>query len=187
MKLFIKNMVCARCKMAVTAALEKLDIKPLLVELGEVTLAEPLTPVEMEGFQTVLTNLGFELITDKTSKLIEQIRQLLIELAQNTDADKLRVNVSVWLAEKLNKDYSYISSLFSSVEGQTIEQFLIKQKIEKVKELLVYDELTLSEVSYKLGYSSVAHLSNQFRKVTGLTPTQFKQLRTVKRSPLDEL
>jgi AraC-like DNA-binding protein len=186
-KIYIRNMVCARCKMVVKAELEKLGIQPLQVELGEADLPNELTEDQKQQVEKALKAVGFELITDKTSRLIEQIRQLLIDLVQNDNADKPRTNLSTWLEEKLHKDYSYLSSLFSSVEGITIEQFYIQQKIEKVKELLVYDELTLSEIAFKLGYSSVAHLSNQFRKVTGLTPTYFKQVKAVKRRSIDEL
>ena len=179
-------MVCNRCKMVVTSQLNNLDIHPLAVELGEVVLEQELTPGQKEQVEEALTSVGFELIDDKKSKLIERIKTLIIELVQNQDND-LKINLSEYLNQKLNHDYNYISNLFSEVEGTTIEKYFIAQKIEKVKELLVYGELTTSEIAYKLNYSSVAYLSNQFKKITGLSPSHFKEIGKQKRKSLDQV
>lgn len=177
MKIYIKNMVCDRCRFVIQGILDEMQIKPVSVTLGEVDFGEPaLNEGQLNDFRTKIEALGFELISDKKSRLIENIKKHLITLAQQTQEDD-RVKLSDYLSDKLFHDYTYLSNLFSSVEGITIEQFLIHQKIEKVKELLVYDELTLTEIAYRLGYSSVAHLSRQFKKVTGQTPSQFKALR----------
>lgn len=185
-KLYIKNMVCNRCIMVVTSELQKLGITPLQAELGEVTLAQPLTDEEKTQLSTSLEALGFSLIDNKRARLIEQVKTLIIELVHYND-NNLKVNLSDYLSEKLNHDYNYISNLFSEVEGTTIEKYFIAQKIERVKELLVYDELSLNEIAFRLNYSSVAHLSAQFKKVTGLTPSHFRQIRDKKRLPLDEV
>jgi AraC-like DNA-binding protein len=179
-------MVCNRCKMVVKSELEKLNLYPSSVELGEVTLHEDLAPTEKKKLEIALIAVGFELIDDKKSRLIERIKTLIIELVHHQDSD-LKMNLSDFLSQELHHDYNYISGLFSEVEGTTIEKYFIAQKVERVKELLVYDELTLSEIAFRLNYSSVAHLSNQFKKVTGLTPTHFKHIRTEKRKPLDEV
>lgn len=186
MKLHIKNMVCNRCKMVVKAELEKLGIQPLSVELGEVQLEQELTVAEKLKVETSLHKVGFSLIDDKKSLLIEQIKTLIVELVHH-DNNELKVNLSDYLSRKLMHDYSYLSNLFSDVEGTTIEKYFIAQKIEKVKELLVYDELSLSEIAEQLSYSSVSYLSNQFKKVTGLTPSHFKNIRAIKRKPIDEV
>lgn len=185
-KLHIKNMVCNRCIMVVQNELEKLGLHPTYVELGEVMLENELDKAQKDQLEKRLTVLGFELIDDKKSRLIENIKKHIIDLVQVQDGD-LKINLSDYLSQKLHHDYNYISSLFSEVEGTTIEKYFIAQKIEKVKELLVYDELSLSEIAYQLNYSSVAHLSNQFKKVTGLTPTHFKNIKDIKRKPLDEV
>lgn len=185
-KLYIKNMVCNRCKMVVKAELENIGIRPMAVELGEVTLDRALSDEEKNRVAAVLTPLGFALIDDKKSRLIEQIKTLIVELVHHRQSE-LQENLSDYLSSRLHYEYNYLSGLFSEVEGATIEKFFIAQKIERVKELLVYDELTLSEIAFQLHYSSVAHLSAQFKKVTGLTPTYFKSLRTKKRKPLDEV
>ncbi|MDH6309298.1 AraC-like DNA-binding protein [Dysgonomonas sp. PFB1-18] len=185
-KLYIKNMVCNRCIMVVRSELEKLGIEPLSVELGEVTLSENLTPQQKEQLGGTLESLGFSLIDDKKARLIEQVKNLIIELVHYNN-NNLKINLSDYISEKLHHDYNYISNLFSEVEGTTIEKYFIAQKIEKVKELLVYDELTLNEIAFNLNYSSVAHLSAQFKKVTGLTPSHFKQIKSNKRKPLDEV
>lgn len=179
-------MVCDRCKMVIKSELEKLGINPLSIELGEVTLSETLTETRKKQIEDVITPLGFELIDDKKSRLIEQIKTLIIEQVHHNDND-LKVNLSDYLSDKLHLDYNYISNLFSEVEGTTIEKYFIAQKIEKVKELLVYDELTLNEIAFRLNYSSTAHLSNQFKKVTGLTPSHFKEVKANKRKPLDKV
>lgn len=184
--LYIKNMVCNRCIMAVKAEFEKLGINPVAVALGQVTLHRDLTEEEKQQLNARLNALGFALIDDKKSRLIEQVKTLIVELVHHHNGE-LTVNLSDYLSDKLHHDYNYISNLFSYVEGATIEKYFIAQKIEKVKELLVYDELSLSEIAFQLNYSSVAHLSSQFKKVTGLTPSHFKKIGAEKRRPLDEV
>lgn len=186
MKLHIKNMVCNRCIMVVETELTKLGLNPQSVTLGEVMLDKELNKDEKDAVRTRLESLGFELIDDKKSRLIEQVKNLIVKLIHHSD-ENLKVNLSDYLSQQLHHDYNYISNMFSEVEGTTIEKYFIAQKIEKVKELLVYDELTLSEIADKLNYSSVAHLSSQFKKVTGLTPSHFKQIGANKRKPLDKV
>lgn len=185
-KVFIKNMVCRRCTMSVQAVLENLGINPISVELGEVQLAQTLTPDEKQQLQGALLDLGFELIDDKKSKLIEQVKTLVRELVHNKDSD-LKTNLSDYLGKHLQNEYNYVSNLFSEIEGTTVAKYFIAQRIERVKELLVYDELSLSEIAYQLHYSSVAYLSSQFKKVTGLTPSHFKRIKGLKRKPLDQM
>ena len=184
--LFIKNMVCNRCIMVVQNELDKLGLAVKNIKLGEVTLDKEPTAEEKDKLDKALVLLGFELIDDKKSRIIEKKKNIIIELVhhQNNDA---KTNLSDVLSSQLHHDYNYLSNLFSEVEGTTIEKYFIAQKIEKVKELLVYDELSLSEISFRLNYSSVAYLSNQFKKVTGLTPSYFKQIRDDKRKPLDKV
>ena len=184
--LFIKNMVCNRCIMVVQNELEKLGLTVKNIKLGEVTLDKELAENVKTNLVQALTVLGFELIDDKKSRIIEKIKNIIIELVhhQNNDA---KTNLSDVLSSQLHHDYNYLSNLFSEIEGTTIEKYFIAQKIEKVKELLVYDELSLSEIAFRLNYSSVAYLSNQFKKVTGLTPSYFKQIKEGKRKPLDKL
>lgn len=184
--LFIKNMVCNRCIMVVQNEMDKLGLNAKNIKLGEVTLDRELSGEERIALDKMLTNVGFELIDDRKSRIIEQIKTVIINLVHHQKSDK-KYNLSNVLSEKLHHDYSYLSNLFSEVEGTTIEKYFIAQKIEKVKELLVYDELTLSEIAYRLNYSSVAYLSNQFKKVTGLTPSHFKQIKEDKRKALDEV
>jgi YesN/AraC family two-component response regulator len=185
-KIYIKNMVCDRCKMAVQTELERAGLPFQAIELGEVTLSKVPTPEQLDTFRNQISGLGFELIEDKTARIVSQIKNAALHyVRQNASLKKLKF--SVFLGEKLAKEYNYLSSLFSEIEGTTIEQYLIHQKIERVKELLVYDELSLSQISYELGYSSVQHLSNQFKKVTGLTPSHFKQVKEKKRKPLDQV
>lgn len=179
-------MVCNRCKMVVKNEIEKLGYQTITVELGEVELENTGRPINRDEILQTLQPLGFELIDDKRSQLIEQIKTTIIDLVHNKNND-LRTNLSNYLNNLIHHDYHYLSNLFSEVEGTTIEKYLIAQKIEKVKELLMYDELSLSEIAWKLNYSSVAHLSNQFKKVTGLTPTHFKNIKTLKRKPLDKV
>ncbi|WP_298152292.1 AraC family transcriptional regulator [Flavobacterium sp.] len=186
MKLYIKNMVCRRCKMAVLSELDKLGLRPLSVELGEVELPTPISEEQKQVLSKGLYALGFELIDDKKSKVIERIKNLIIELVHHKSND-LKTNLSHYLATDLGQDYSALSNLFSEVEGTTIEQYFILQKIEKVKELLMYNELSLSEIAWQLNYSSVAHLSNQFKKITGFTPTYFKNLKDRKRKQIEDL
>ena len=186
MKLYIRNMVCSRCKMAVKSELEKAGLVPEHVELGEVTLKAIPEREQLEQLRKGLNSLGFELIDDQKSKLIEKIKTQIIELVHYTPSPQ-PLKLSAIISDKLHHDYTYLSKLFSSVEGQTIEKYHIIQKIERVKELLVYNELTLSEIAYQTGYSSVAHLSAQFKQVTGLTPSAFKALKGVKRTNLENL
>lgn len=185
MKLYIKNMVCNRCKMVVRATLERLGLHPVRVELGEVVLRESDISALQQQLQAELQAIGFELLEDKSAKTVEKIKNLITELVHQQD-NRLAITLSTYLQRELRQDYSALSSLFSEVEGITIEKYYIHQKIEKVKELLVYDELTLSEIAFRLNYSSSANLSNQFKKVTGLTPSHFKQLGAERRKPLDE-
>lgn len=185
-KLYIKNMVCDRCKMVVKSELEKTGIAPLSIDLGEVLLNSPLDEIQKASIRKALSPLGFELLDDKKSRLIEQVKTLIIELVHYND-NELKINLSDYLSDKLHHDYNYISNLFSETEGTTIEKYFIAQKIEKVKELLVYDELSLSEIAFQLNYSSTAHLSSQFKKVTGYTPSRFKKEKAKRRKPLDKV
>lgn len=185
--LHIKNMVCGRCIRVVNEELAKLGLHVHHIELGKVEIADGLTPEQVGKIREVLENSGFELLDDKKTKIIEQIKTLVINKVHYNNDQPDTLNFSDFLEQTIGMDYSYLSTLFSSVEGITIEKYMILQKIELVKELLVYDELSLSEIAYKMGYSSVAHLSSQFKKVTGLTPSHFKQLQEQKRKPLDEI
>jgi YesN/AraC family two-component response regulator len=184
--LFIKNMVCNRCIMVVQNELDKLHFDIKSIKLGEVTLHKEPTADEKKQLGTALTALGFELIDDRKGQIIEKIKNTIIDLVHHQNSD-IKSNLSEVLSTILLHDYNYLSNLFSEVEGTTIEKYYIAQKIERVKELLVYDELSLSEIAYQLNYSSVAYLSNQFKKVTGLTPSHFKQIKEDKRKPLDEV
>lgn len=184
--LFIKNMVCNRCIMAVQQELDKLGLTAENIRLGEVILEKELATEQKVELENALNTLGFDLIDDKKSRIIEKIKNIIIEVVHHQDND-IKTNLSAVLSSRLHHDYNYLSNLFSEVEGTTIEKYFIHQKIEKVKELLVYDELSLSEIAFQLNYSSVAYLSNQFKKVTGLTPSHFKQIRADKRKPLDEV
>lgn len=186
MKLYIRNMVCNRCKMVVKSELEKIGLHPLTVDLGEVYLEGELTADEKQLVNRVLTEVGFSLIDDKRSRIIEKTKNLITELVYQKN-NELNTNLSDYLADFLRLDYSYLSNLFAQIENITIEHYYISQKIERVKELLVYDELNLSEIADMLHYSSVSHVSKQFKKVTGLSPTHYKLLKENKRKPLDEL
>jgi AraC-like DNA-binding protein len=186
MKLYIKNMVCGRCERAVRSELEKLAIPVLSIQLGEVELAGNLEESQKQTLAKNLNALGFELLDDKISKTIERIKNLIIDLVHYQN-EKLKTNLSTYLSEDLKQDYSALSNLFSETEGTTIEQYFIAQKIERAKELLLYNELTLSEIAIQLNYSNVAHLSNQFKKVTGFTPSHFKKLKEAKRKQIDSL
>lgn len=183
-KLYIKNMVCSRCIMVVKATLNEIGIDTSQIELGEVFIEKELDKTQRNKVEAALNKIGFELLDDRKNILIESIKIEIIQLIQSAD-DNSKVKRSNYLSQKLHHDYSYLSTLFSEVEGITIEQYFIAQKIEKVKELLVYDELTLSQIADQLNYSSIAHLSTQFKKVTGLTPTHFKKIKGKKRKPLD--
>ena len=179
-------MVCNRCKVAVKAAFERNGISTLSIQLGEVETETELLPTQKEKLGYDLKELGFALIDDKKSRIIEKVKTLIVALVHQQDGE-LVTNLSTYLSNNLHLEYKYLTSLFSEVEGTTIEKYFIAQKIEKVKELLVYDELSLGEIAFRLQYSSVAHLSNQFKKVTGLTPSYFKQLGSKKRKSLDEV
>ncbi len=179
-------MVCNRCILVVKQELEKLKLLPALVSMGEVELAKSATDKQLTSLNERLKELGFELLDDQKQKQIEKIKNLLIKTVQSGEIEE-HFSISNFLSKALNKEYSYISRLFSEVEGITIEQFFIHQKIEKVKEWITYDELTLSEIAWKLGYSSVAHLSSQFKKVTGLNPSHFKKLGENHRKSLDNI
>ncbi|RDC54082.1 AraC family transcriptional regulator [Pedobacter chinensis] len=184
--IFIKNMVCDRCIMVVQNELEKLGLDAKNIKLGEVILSKEITSLEKENLSKTLEPLGFEVIDDKKGRIIEKIKNIIIDLVHHQDSD-VKTNLSDVLSDKLHHDYNYLSNLFSEVEGTTIEKYFIAQKVEKVKELLVYDELSLSEIANRLNYSSVAYLSNQFKKVTRLTPSHFKQIKEDKRKPLDKV
>jgi AraC-like DNA-binding protein len=186
LKLYIKNMVCIRCKMVVRTELEKLGLHHMVVELGEADIKESLSAEQRDLLNVALKRSGLELMDDKKSMLIEKIKNVIIELVHYSDIE-LKINLSDHISEKLNHDYTYLANLFSEVEGTTIEKFYITHKIERVKELLVYDELNLTEIADKLNYSSVAHLSNQFKKITGLTPSHFKKLRHKRRIMLENV
>ena len=179
-------MVCIRCKMVVKSELEKLGFHHISVELGEVKILENISPEQLRQFNMGLKKSGLELMDDKKSMLIEKIKNCIVELVHYSD-EQIKVNLSDYLSEKLSHDYTYLANLFSEVQGTTIEKFFIAHKIEKAKELLVYDELNLTEIADKLHYSSVAHLSNQFKKITGLTPSHFKKLKHKRRIALEDV
>ena len=175
MKLFIQNMACIRCMKIVEYELKKLGIKDFTVHSGEAEIRDNISEEQLEIFKLSIQNLGLELIDDKTSIIIEKIKNIIVELVyQHEEAPK--INFSDHLVKKLGYDYKYLSNLFSASQGISIEKFLIKQRVERVKEMLIYNDISINEISYKLNYSSVAHLSGQFKKETGLTPSYFKQL-----------
>jgi AraC-like DNA-binding protein len=179
-------MVCIRCKMVVKSELDKLGLHYNSVELGEANVREEISDEQMASLGNSLRKAGLDLMDDKKSILVEKIRTIIIELVHYSD-EQIKTNLSDYLSEKLNYNYTYIANLFTEVKGITIEQFYLSHKIEKVKELLIYDELNLTEIAYKMHYSSVAHLSTQFKKMTGLTPTHFKNLKQHKRLTLGEM
>jgi len=187
MHYFIKNMVCSRCIMVVQQVFEEMGNPPVHLSLGDVETTVSFQENEVEELRSKLYHFGFELIDDTRSQLIEKIKTLIIEMIRYKKDEQNRVNYSLYIESKLNRDYTYLSNLFSEVTGVTIEKYIINQKIERVKELLVYDELTISQIADELGYSSIAYFSAQFKKVTGLTPGHFKQVRDNKRKPLDEV
>lgn len=179
-------MVSNRCKIAVKEELKKLGLHYILVDLGEVEIMETISSELRAQLKISLLNSGLELMDDKRAVLIEKIKNVIVEMVHHSD-EMIKINFSDYLSEKLNYDYTYLSNLFSEVQGTTIEQFIISHKIERIKELIIYDELNLTQISYKMNYSSVAHLSNQFKKITGLTPSHFKQLKNKRRSPIEEV
>jgi len=186
MRLYIKYMVSIRCKMVVKAALKDLGLHYVNVDLGTAEIMENISQQQREQLKTNLLKSGLELMDDKKAILIEKIQNVIVEMIHYED-ELPKVNFSVYLSEKLHYDYTYLANLFSETKGITIEHFIILHKIERVKELIIYDELNLSEIAWKLHYSSVAHLSNQFKKITGLTPSFFKSLRNKKRNPLENV
>ena len=190
MTLYIKNMVCNRCVTAVRQELENQGLHVKKISLGEAVIDEnELTTAQHTDLDNTLKKLGFEIIDDRKARIIEAIKNKVIQLIHHQDHVDLRVNWSQLLSDALHYEYNYLSTLFSSVEGITLEKYIIRQKIERVKELLFYDELNLSEIANKLGYSSVAHLSSQFKKITGFTPTEMKKARSIEqnRKPLDNV
>jgi AraC-like DNA-binding protein len=186
MKIFIKNMVCIRCEMIVKSELDKLGLSYRYVRIGEADLISKLSQAKAEMLNTALKKSGLELLDDKKSLLVEKIRSAIIDWVRNTE-DRNKEKLSEHLSAKLDYDYMYLSNLFSEVMGTTIEQFFIAHRIERAKELLIYDEMNLTEIADLLHFSSVAHLSNQFRKVTGFTPSAFRQMKNRRRSTLENV
>ena len=186
MKLYVRNMACLSCKVVVKEALEELEIQPVKVELGEIETSEDLTDIEKQKLNSKIKKVGLELLETKQGAIIEKIRQVVVDYVYHTE-EKIITNFSDYLAKKLNYNYTYLANLFSEIEVTTIEQYVIALKIERIKELIMFEDLTLTEISYKLHYSSVAHLSAQFKKVTGLTPTHFKQLKKKRRIAIQNL
>lgn len=179
-------MVSARCKMLVKEEFTKLGLHFVLVEMGVVDIMEDITPELREQIRVALQSSGLELMDDKKAVLIQKIKNVIIEMVHYSD-EMPKTNFSDFLSEKLNHDYTYMANLFSEMQGTTIEQFIISHKIERVKELIIYDEFNLTEIAWRMHYSSIAHLSNQFKKVTGLSPTHFKQLKNKGRSPIEDI
>ncbi len=179
-------MVSLRCKMMVQEELKKLGLNYVVIDLGVVDMLEDITPEQHETLKANLLMSGLELLDDKKSVLIEKIKNVIVEMVHYADELPM-VNYSEYISQKLHYDYNYLSNIFSEVKGITIQQFIITHKIEKVKELLLYDELTLTEIAYRLHYSSVAHLSNQFKKITGLSPSYYKELKQKRNSNLENL
>lgn len=179
-------MVSTRCKMAVKDALRELGLHFILVDLGEVDIMENISIGQRDQLKLALLGSGLELMDDKRAVLIEKIKNAIVEMVHHSD-EIIKINFSEYLSEKLNHDYTYLANLFSEVQGTTIEQFIISHKVERIKELIIYDELNITEIAWKMNYSSVAHLSNQFKKVTGLSPSHFKQLKDKRRNPIEEI
>lgn len=186
MKIYIKNMVSQRCKLAVKEELKKLGLHFIVTELGEAEIMENLTATQREEVRKGLEDGGFELLDDKKSILIEQIKNAVIVMVHHMD-EVMKTNFSEFLSQKLQHDYTYLANLFSGLLGTTIEHFIIAHKTERIKELIMYDELNMTEIARKMNYSSAAHMSTQFKKVTGLTPTHFKQLKEKRRKPIEEI
>jgi AraC-like DNA-binding protein len=179
-------MVSNRCKMVVKEELRKLGLHFIVVDLGEVEIMENISVEQREQMKTALLISGFELMDDKKAILIEKIKTAIIEMVHHSDED-IKINFSDYLSEKLSHNYTYLANLFSEVQGISIEHFIIAHKIERIKELIIYDELNITEIAWKMNYSSVAHLSNQFKKVTGLTPSHFRQLKDKRRRSIEEI
>ena len=179
-------MVSSRCKAAVKDELRKMGLHFIVVDLGEVEIMEELTSEQRNQLKESLLILGLELMENKKAILIDKIKNVIVEMIHHND-EIIKVNFSDYLSEKLNHDYTYLANLFSEVQGSTIEQFVILHKVERIKELIIYDELNITEIAWKMNYSSVSHLSNQFKKVTGLSPSHFKQLRDKKRNSIEDI
>lgn len=186
MKIYVKNMVCNRCVMALDGLLKELGFPANSIDLGMVDLDRELTSGQMELLAVRLKELGFELIENTPERMVERIKNAVVKLVHYSE-EQLKTNYSQFVEGQLNRDYTYLSNLFSEMEGMTIERYIILQKIEKVKELLAYDELSLAEIADKMGYSSAAYLSSRFKKETGMTPSHYKQLKVKTRKPLDEV
>jgi AraC-like DNA-binding protein len=179
-------MVSARCKIVVKEELKKLGLHFIVVDLGEVEIMEDISIAQREELKGILLSSGLELMDDKRAVLIERIKNTIIQMVHHAD-EVIKVNFSDYLSEKLTHDYTYMANLFSEVQGTTIEQFIICHKIERIKELIIYGDLNITEIAWKMNYSSVAHLSNQFKKVTGLSPSHFKKLKVQRRVPIEEI
>ena len=179
-------MVSTRCKIAVKEELKKLGLHFIFVDLGKVEIMENISEKQKKKLKTALLRLGLDLMDDKKSELIEKIKNAVIQMVHHSD-DRIKVNFSVFLSEQLKLDYTYISNLFSEVQRTTLEHFIISHKIERIKELILYDELNITEIAQIMNYSSVAYLSNQFKKVTGFSPSYYKQLKDQRRSPIEEV
>lgn len=179
-------MVSNRCKMVVKSELKKMGLHFIVVDLGEVEIMENISDVKLQQLKIMLAESGLELMDDKRAVLIEKIKNIIIEMVHYSE-EIIKVNFSDFLSEKLHHNYTYLANLFSEVQGTTIEQFIISHKIERIKELIIYGELNITEIAWKMNYSSVAHLSSQFKKVTGLSPSHFKQLKDKRRSPIEEI
>lgn len=179
-------MVSARCKIVVKEELKKLGLHFIVVDLGEVEIMEDISTDLRQELKAILLTSGLELMDDKRAVLIERIKNTIIQMVHHAD-EMIKVNFSDYLSEKLTHDYTYMANLFSEVQGTTIEQFIICHKIERIKELIIYGDLNITEIAWKMNYSSVAHLSNQFKKVTGLSPSHFKKLKVQRRVPIEEI
>ncbi len=186
MKLYVRNMACLSCKVFVKEAMEELKIEPVKVELGEIETRKELSADEKQKLNSKIKKVGLELMENKQGAIIEKIRKVVVDYVYHTE-EKIITNFSDYLSKKLNYNYTYLANLFSEVEVSTIEQYVIAMKIERIKELIMFEDMTLTEISYKLHYSSVAHLSAQFKKVTGLTPTHFKELKKKRRIAIQNL
>lgn len=186
MKIYIKYMVSNRCKDAVKVELKKLSLHFVILELGTVEIMETLTLENRALLQEGLLASGLELMDDKKAILIEKIKTIIIEMVHYSE-EIIKINFSEYLSDKLNHNYTYLANLFSEVQGITIEQFIILHKIERIKELIIYGELNITEIAWKMNYSSVAHLSNQFKKTTGLSPSHFKKLKDKRRKPIEDI
>lgn len=179
-------MVSNRCKMLVKDELKKLGLHFIVVDLGEVEIMEEISPQQLQILNNALQESGLEVMDDNKAILIEKIKKVIIEMVHHSQ-EMLKINFSFFLSEKLNHNYTYLSNLFSEVQGTTIEQFIIQHKIERIKELIIYDELNITQIAWKMNYSSVSHLSNQFKKATGLSPSHFKKLKNKRRKPIEEI